>query len=193
MDDRYLQARYRALAECAQQLAHVAGVDVELARAVREVVGGYVIMPHKVLFTMGENLAKGKAYMEKNKAKKGVTFNHNPLLRSELPAWRPRFVLLCDAARTPAVTAPAVTRGPNGEVVYSDGTGGTKNNIAATMTPAQLAAIGANTDPSKMIASAAAAAPTREVRSMSALTALATESLSWRCETHSPSAPRLHV
>ena len=29
------------------------------------------------------------------KAKKGVTFNHNPLLRSELPAWRPRFVLLC--------------------------------------------------------------------------------------------------
>lgn len=64
-----------------------------------------------------------------------------------------------DAARTPAVTAPAVTRGPNGEVVYSDGTGGTKNNIAATMTPAQLAAIGANTDPSKMIASAAAAAP----------------------------------
>ncbi|WP_374482726.1 peptidoglycan D,D-transpeptidase FtsI family protein [Zoogloea sp.] len=30
-----------------------------------------------------------------NKAKKGVTFNHNPLLRSELPAWRPRFVLLC--------------------------------------------------------------------------------------------------
>ena len=29
------------------------------------------------------------------KAKKGVTFNHNPLLRSELPAWRSRFVLLC--------------------------------------------------------------------------------------------------
>ncbi len=29
------------------------------------------------------------------KAKKGVTFNLNPLLRSELPAWRPRFVLLC--------------------------------------------------------------------------------------------------
>ncbi|HRH71490.1 MAG TPA: penicillin-binding protein 2 [Zoogloea sp.] len=29
------------------------------------------------------------------KAKKGVTFNHNPLLRSELSAWRPRFVLLC--------------------------------------------------------------------------------------------------
>lgn len=28
-----------------------------LARAVREVVGGYVSMPHKVLFTMGENLA----------------------------------------------------------------------------------------------------------------------------------------
>ena len=28
-----------------------------LARAVREVVGGYVTMPHKVLFTMGENLA----------------------------------------------------------------------------------------------------------------------------------------
>ena len=30
-----------------------------------------------------------------NKTQKGVTFNHNPLLRSELPAWRPRFVLLC--------------------------------------------------------------------------------------------------
>ncbi len=29
------------------------------------------------------------------KVKKGVTFNHNPLLRSELSAWRPRFVLLC--------------------------------------------------------------------------------------------------
>ena len=27
------------------------------------------------------------------KAKKGVTFNHNPLLRSELTAWRSRFVL----------------------------------------------------------------------------------------------------
>ena len=25
-----------------------------------------------------------------NKTQKGVTFNHNPLLRSELPAWRPR-------------------------------------------------------------------------------------------------------
>ena len=24
------------------------------------------------------------------KVKKGVTFNHNPLLRSELSAWRPR-------------------------------------------------------------------------------------------------------
>ena len=41
------------------------------------------------------------------KAKKGVTFNHNPLLSSELPAWRSRFVLLCllggSAARSEVV------------------------------------------------------------------------------------------
>ena len=64
-----------------------------------------------------------------------------------------------DAQRKPAVSAPVVTRGANGELVFSDGTSGGPNAIAATMTPAQLAAIGANTDPSKMIASAAAAAP----------------------------------
>jgi len=56
------------------------------------------------------------------KAKKGVTFNHNPLLRSELPAWRSRFVLLCLLGGSAALVGRAVyLQGVNDQFLQAKG------------------------------------------------------------------------